>query len=131
MVASYRVVATLLTTLVCLGSYEQHYTQLLKSYINVVTRTCLGFYWYIRTLPWALHSLGHCTPLGVMCIYQSNPSLPCYNIFMYSLFWCVYTLVITWLVEKTEILRLTYALNPLRVHLNQKLIVSLVTLHCC
>ena len=25
-------------------------------------------------------SLGRCVPSGVMCIYQSNSSLPCYNI---------------------------------------------------
>ena len=28
-----------------------------KCYINVVTRMCLGFYWYIRTLSWVLHAL--------------------------------------------------------------------------
>ena len=48
-----------------------------KCYINVVTWTCSGFYWYIHTL----------MPSGVVHIYQSNPSLLCYNILMYV---CMY-----------------------------------------
>ena len=51
-----------------------------KCYINVVTRMCSAFYWYIRNLPRA------CSALRIMCIYQSNPSLPCYNI-MKDLTW--------------------------------------------
>ena len=38
-----------------------------KCYINVVTWTCLGLYWYIRTLPW------RCASSGVVHIYNSNP----------------------------------------------------------
>ena len=45
-----------------------------KCYINVVTWLYSRFYWYICTLPCAL--------LGVMCIYQSIPSRPCYNILL-------------------------------------------------
>ena len=57
-----------------------------KCYIKVVTWMCSGFYWYICTLPWALHAL------RIMCIYQSNPSLPCYNLLIHicmCMFVCV------------------------------------------
>ena len=52
-----------------------------KCYINVVTRTCSEFYWYIWTLPWALSILGNCAYRSV------KPSLPCYNILLYA---CMY-----------------------------------------
>ena len=77
MVASYHVIpylqccyASLLTS----NAVHDYW----KCYINVVTRTCLGFYWYICTLPRVLRAL------GIARIYQSNPSLPCYNLLMYT-----------------------------------------------
>ena len=69
----FAILVTLLCSLVTSNAVHDYW----KCYINVVTRTCLGFYWYIRTLPWALHAL------GIVRIYQSNPSLPCYNLLMY------------------------------------------------
>ena len=78
----------------CILPYLQHCYALLtmsnaaqdywKCYINVVTRTCLGFYWYIHTLPRTLHALGN------VCIYQSSPSLLCYTLLMYVLV-CIHT----------------------------------------
>ena len=41
-----------------------------------VTRVCSGFYWYVPTLPRALYAL------GIVCIYQSNPLLLCYNLLL-------------------------------------------------
>ena len=61
---------TLLATLLCLGGYEQRCTELLK-----VLHKCCKTDILRSTL-----SLGHCAPSGAMRIYQSNPSLLCYNI---------------------------------------------------
>ena len=57
MVASYRAVPYLqwYYAWVVTSSAVDNYW---KCYINVVTRTCSGFYWYIHTLPRALHALG-------------------------------------------------------------------------
>ena len=57
MVASYHVVPYLQCCYawVVMRSAVHNYW---KCYINVATRTFLGFYWYIRILPWALHALG-------------------------------------------------------------------------
>ena len=56
-VASYRVVPYLqhCYAWVVTSSAVHNYW---KCYINIVTRTCSGFYWYIRTLPRALRALG-------------------------------------------------------------------------
>ena len=52
-----------------------------KCYINVVTWTCSGFYWYICTLSWTSHAL-------VSHAYISlNLPLSCYNILMHV---CMY-----------------------------------------
>ena len=70
--------STLLPTSLCLASYEQCCTWLLKVLHKCCSTMCLEFYWYISTLPWVL-----CT-LRIMCIYQSNPSQLCYNILMWQ-----------------------------------------------
>ena len=62
-VASYHVVPYLqrcYASLVTSNAVHDYW----KCYINVVTRTCSGFYWYICTLPRALRAL------GIVRIYQ-------------------------------------------------------------
>ena len=69
---------TLLATLLCLASYEQCSTRLLKMLHKHCNTDMLGV---LLIYP---HS-----PLGAAClwdcayIYQSNPSLLCYNLLMY------------------------------------------------
>ena len=57
MVASYHIVSYLQCCYawVFMSSAVHDYW---KCYINVITLMYLGFYWYIRTLPWALCALG-------------------------------------------------------------------------
>ena len=64
--------------LICLSNYELCCTQPLK--LLLVMQTCSEFYWY------TCFSLGHCMPLGVVHKYQSNVSLPCYNILITALY---------------------------------------------
>ena len=72
--------STLLTVLLCLGGYYQCCTQLWK----VLHKFCNTD--MLRVLLIYPHSLQRYTPSGVVCIiHQSNPSLPCYNILMYTL----------------------------------------------
>ena len=57
MVVSYRIVSYLQCCYawVFMSSAVHNYW---KCYINVITLMYLEFYWYIRTLPWALRALG-------------------------------------------------------------------------
>ena len=73
----------LLGMLLCLDSYEQYHTQLLKVLHKCYNMDVLGILLIIiSTLSPGIH-----TPLGVVHIYQSKPSLPCYNVFIYV---CMY-----------------------------------------
>ena len=67
---------TLLATLLCLGSYEQCCTQLLKVLYKCCNTDVVRVYWYICTLPWALHALeSHAyilvKPLATMLQYNN------------------------------------------------------------
>ena len=68
----------LLTMLLCLGSYKEHCTQLLK-----VLHKCCNMDVLIVLLIYPHSPLG-ATPSRVLRIYQTNPSLPCYNIIRYA-----------------------------------------------
>ena len=69
-VVSYCIVPYLQRWLVTSSAVHNYW----KCYINIVTQMCLGFYWYIHTLPRVLRALGSHTFISV------NPLLPCCNI---------------------------------------------------
>ena len=87
---------SLLLLVICSQYHHEHYRastthqagEVWRCYINVITRTCSGF-----TDISAL-SLGRCTAFGVMRIYQSNPSRPCYNILIYIYIYYIYTYIL-------------------------------------
>ena len=87
MVASYRVVPYLQRCYawVITSSSVHNYW---KCYINVVTRTCSGFYWYIRTLPRALRALGSRAYISVkpLAAVLQYINVRIYNISIYNFF---------------------------------------------
>ena len=81
--------STLLATLPCLASYEQCSTRLLKILHKHCNMDMLGVLLIFPHSPRALHAL------GIVCLYQSNPLVPCYNLLIHSNIY-VYVIVITW-----------------------------------
>ena len=98
MVASYRVVPYLQCCYawVVTSSAVHNYW---KCYINVVTRTCSGFYWYIRTLPRALCALGSHAYISVKpltaVLQYINVHMQCFVAVFVFLYWvCMFAFFI-------------------------------------
>ena len=88
MVSSYyRVVHTLLATLLCLASYEQRSTRLLKVLHKCYNTDILRVLLIYPNSPSDTVRPWDCAYIYIY-IYQSNPSLPCYNIL--CMYVCMY-----------------------------------------